>query len=278
MSSGKLLRSSSSTDGIQRFLTSCCAFRIFHPMYEFRLHHITRHKTYTDGKTPPKTIVALDDVTADIFPACITCILGASGSGKSTLLRLLNGLESPDAGEIFWRDKPLADYPPRELRRRVALVSQIPALFDGTVRQNLLFAFVAEKRAYLPTEEQLNDTLRLVNLEPSAFLDRPTSALSIGEKQRVMLARALLRSPEVLLLDEPTAALDTESTAIVEASILRLQERLSIACVWVTHLPGQARRVACQILVLKSGRLVHAMGKSQDSDRFLAEFERTLER
>ncbi len=164
-------------------------------MLEFRLQRVTRRKSYRNDSNSVKTVVALDTVTADICSDCITCILGPSGSGKSTLLRLLNGLESPDDGEIFLREKPLTDYPPRELRRRVALVPQAPALFDMTVEQNLRFAFLNDKETSQPSAERINDMLQLVNLDPATFLDRPTPALSLGEKQRVMLARALLRSP-----------------------------------------------------------------------------------
>ena len=245
-------------------------------MLEFRLQRVTRHKSYRNTSQSVKTVVALDEVTADICTDCITCILGPSGSGKSTLLRLLNGLESPDDGDIFLREKPLTDYPPRELHRRVALVHQAPALFDMTVEQNLRFAFLHDREASQPSAEHIDDTLQLVNLDPATFLDRPTLALSLGEKQRVMLARAMLRSPEVLLLDEPTAMLDTKSTAIIESSIWQLHKNLRVTCVWVTHSPRQARRVADRILLLQSGKVVFA-GNAQDAQPHLEELEKTLE-
>ncbi len=258
------------------FLTSRPTFRILREMLEFRLQRVTRRKTYKNDSNSIKTVVALDEVTADIYSNCITCILGPSGSGKSTLLRLLNGLESPDDGEIFLREKPLTDYPPRELRRRVALVPQAPALFDMTVEQNLTFAFYHDREASQPSTERINDVLQLVNLDPAIFLDRPTLALSLGEKQRVMLARALLRSPEVLLLDEPTAMLDTQSTAIIESSIRQLHKNLRVTCIWVTHSPRQARRVADQILLLQSGKAVYT-GSAQDAQPHLEKLEKTLE-
>ena len=245
-------------------------------MLEFRLQRVTRHKTYKNNSNSVKTVVALDEVTVDICSDCITCILGPSGSGKSTLLRLLNGLESPDAGNIFLRERPLSDYPPRELRRLVALVPQAPALFDMTVEENLRFAFLHDKEASQPSKERINDILQLVNLDPAIFLDRPTLALSIGEKQRVMLARALLRSPEILLLDEPTAALDTQSTAIIESSLLQLHNNLKITCIWVTHSPKQARRLADQILFLKSGKIIYG-GTADGAQPYLEELEKTLE-
>ena len=245
-------------------------------MLEFRLQRVTRHKTYKNDSNAVRTVVALDEVTADIYSDCITCILGPSGSGKSTLLRLLNGLESPDDGEILLREKPLTDYPPRELRRRVALVPQAPALFDMTVEQNFRFAFLHDREASQPSAERIHDTLQLVNLDPATFSDRPALALSLGEKQRVMLARALLRSPEVLLLDEPTATLDTQTTAIIESSIRQLHNNLKITCIWVTHSPRQARRVADRILLLKSGRIICA-GTTEDAQPHLEELEKTLE-
>ncbi|MBU1936141.1 ATP-binding cassette domain-containing protein [bacterium] len=257
-------------------MTSKLAFRILRAMLEFRLQRVTRHKTYRNNSNSVKTVVALDTVTADICSNCITCILGPSGSGKSTLLRLLNGLESPDDGEIFLGEKPLTDYPPRELRRRVALVPQAPALFDMTVEQNLRFAFLHDIETSQPSAERINDVLQLANLDSSTFLDRPTSALSLGEKQRVMLARALLRSPKVLLLDEPTAALDTKSTAIIESSIRKLNANTKITCIWVTHSPKQAQRLADRILLLKSGKVVFE-GSAADAKPHLEELENNLE-
>ena len=97
-------------------------------MHEFRLHHVTRHKTYTDGKASSKTIVALDDVTTDILPGCVTCILGASGSGKTVMLRHIIGLLRSDSGRILIDGTDITDFSEEQLRD---VRKKIATLFQG---------------------------------------------------------------------------------------------------------------------------------------------------
>jgi len=191
----------------------------------------------------------LDSVSAGIEPGA-TAVVGPSGSGKSTLLRLLNRLADPDAGEVSYRGRPLSEYDPLALRREVALVPQLPALLDGTVESNLRYA------AGLAGKELDSERcLALAGLAPD-FAARDVSELSVGERQRAMLARALAQRPRVLLLDEPTSALDQAARDEVEATLLRLRRELEISLVVVTHDPEQARRLGERALRLESGRVV----------------------
>ena len=191
----------------------------------------------------------LDSVSAEI-PVGATAIVGPSGAGKSTLLRLLNRLADPDHGAVAYRDRPLAGYDPLELRRRVSLVPQLPALLDGTVASNLGYA--AELAGI---ELDCDRCLVLAGLDPG-FAERDVSRLSVGEQQRAMLARALAQRPEVLLLDEPTSALDHAARDAIEATLAELRGELEISLVLVSHDPEQAKRMADWVVRMEDGRAV----------------------
>ncbi|HET7053668.1 MAG TPA: ATP-binding cassette domain-containing protein [Solirubrobacterales bacterium] len=191
----------------------------------------------------------LDRVGADLH-AGATAIVGPSGSGKSTLLRLLNRLADPDAGQISYRGRPLAEYDPLALRREVSLVPQLPSLLDGTVESNLAYAAQLAGR-----ELDAAECLGHAGLSPD-FTARDVAKLSVGERQRAMLARALAQRPEVLLLDEPTSALDHEARDAIEATLARLRADLAISLVVVSHDPEQARRLAERAVRLKAGRVI----------------------
>jgi putative ABC transport system ATP-binding protein len=190
----------------------------------------------------------LDSVSAEVRPGA-TAIIGPSGSGKSTLLRLLNRLVDPDAGSISYRERPLSEYDPLALRREVSLVPQLPVLREGTVESNLRYAAdLAAKQL------DCRRCLGLAGLD-GAFAERDVARLSVGEQQRVMLARALAQEPAVLLLDEPTSALDHAARDAVEATLLRLRRELDISLVVVSHDPEQARRLAERAVRLTDGRV-----------------------
>ena len=193
--------------------------------------------------------VILDDVSADI-PEGAACIAGPSGSGKSSLLRLLDRLRDPDRGEVRYRGRDVRTYEPLELRHRVALVPQLPALIEGTVSDNVRFAARLAGRT-----PDIGAILTHAGLDPS-FADRDASRLSVGEQQRVMLARALAQEPEVLLLDEPTSALDEQARDSVEATLARLRQELGLSYVLVTHDPDQAERMSDWCLRLALGGTV----------------------
>jgi putative ABC transport system ATP-binding protein len=193
----------------------------------------------------------LDSVSAAI-PAGVTAIVGPSGAGKSTLLRLLNRLADPDTGTIAYRGRPLNEYDPLALRREVSLVPQLPALLEGTVESNLAYAARLAGR-----ELDSGRCLLLAGLDPD-FAARDVVKLSVGEQQRVMLARALAQEPAVLLLDEPTSALDQVTRDAIEATLVQLRRELDISIAMVSHDPEQARRLGDWVVRLEGGRAIES--------------------
>ena len=191
----------------------------------------------------------LRDVTARL-PVGATSVFGPSGSGKSTLLRLLNRLADPDAGRVIYEGKDVRDLDPLVLRREVNLVPQLPALIDGTVHDNVAYGPRLAGRSF-----NARTCLELAGLD-TTFEERDTAKLSVGEQQRVMLARALALEPRVLLLDEPTSALDAAARDAVEGALRRLRRRTSISLVLVTHDSAQARRLADYVVRIDAGRAV----------------------
>jgi putative ABC transport system ATP-binding protein len=178
-----------------------------------------------------------------------TALVGPSGAGKSTLLRLLNRLAEPDLGTIAYRGQDVREYDVLELRREVALVPQLPALLPGTVAENVTYGPRLCGRGC-----DVVEALTLAGLDDT-FANRSAVQLSVGEQQRVMLARALALHPAVLLLDEPTAALDTKARDAVERTLIELRERLFASLIIVTHDPAQARRLSDRIVSLENGRI-----------------------
>ena len=191
----------------------------------------------------------LREVTASL-PEGASCVAGPSGSGKSTLLRLLNRLADPDAGTVRYRGRDVRELDVLKLRREVSLVPQLPALLEGTVAENVLFGPNLDGGS-----PDVARCLQLAGLDPS-FAERDAGRLSVGEQQRVMLARALALEPRVLLLDEPTSALDESARDAVEATLTRLRRQLEISMVLVTHDLQQARRLADWVVRIDRGRVV----------------------
>jgi putative ABC transport system ATP-binding protein len=192
--------------------------------------------------------IVLDGLRTSI-PSGATCVAGPSGAGKSTLLRLLNRLADPERGVVRYQGRDTRELDPLGLRREVGLVPQLPALLEGTVADNVLYG---PRLAGRPAD--VARSLTLAGLDGS-FAGREAARLSVGEQQRVMLARALALEPAVLLLDEPTSALDEEAKRAVEATLRALRERLELSFVFVTHDLLQAERLADRVLWLHDGRL-----------------------
>ena len=177
-----------------------------------------------------------------------TAILGPSGSGKSTLLRLLNRLADPDRGTVRFRGEDVRSVDVLALRRRACLVPQLPAPLPGTVADNVRYGAALAGREVDPVPP-----LEAAGLAPE-YAEREAAGLSVGEQQRVMLARALALDPEVLLLDEPTSALDEAARDAVERALGALAAR-GQSMVLVTHDRGQAERLAQRVVRVDEGRV-----------------------
>ena len=184
----------------------------------------------------------VEGFTAVISRVGLTAMVGSSGAGKTTLLRLLNRLDDPDAGQVLLDGKDVREYDVLQLRRRVQYVGQVPVTFPGTVAENLA---MAESSADAPA------LLGRVGLS-TALVERRADALSVGEAQRLSLARALACEPEALLLDEPTSALDTASKGGIEQLIRSLADG-GLTVVLVTHDPRQAAELADAVIEVGTG-------------------------
>lgn len=188
----------------------------------------------------------IDGVDLRLSVGPITMIMGPSGAGKSMLLRLLHGLDLPASGSVLWDGMPLTE----EVRKRQAMVFQRPVLLRRSVAANL--DFVRQLRGTTRSErhEELLGRVGLSGLER-----RPARSLSVGEQQRLALARALLLGPDVLFLDEPTASLDPASVLTIE-EIVREERDQGTKIVFVTHDLAQARRLADEVVFIHRGRVL----------------------
>jgi ABC-type methionine transport system ATPase subunit len=202
-------------------------------------------------------MVILRDLTVEIPRTEITALIGPSGSGKTSLLRLLNRLDDPVSGIVRFNGEPIVGYPVAALRRRVGFVFQQPAMFPGTVADNLRIAVELggpeAEAAALPIDYAL-DAVEL----SARYADRDADRLSGGERQRVSLARALMTRPEVLLLDEPTSALDPELAERLLTTIDRLPREYSVSVVMVTHRLAEAREHSDWTIMLEAGSVVES--------------------
>ncbi|MDT0214707.1 ABC transporter ATP-binding protein [Rothia sp. ARF10] len=198
-------------------------------------------------------VVALDGVDLDVADDELLVLVGRSGSGKTTLLRAVAGLETLDSGQVRLGGEDVTSLPPRG--RGVALVFQEAALFPHLrVRDNIEIgerARGAGRSSVAARTDEVAETLEVAHL-----LDRMPSALSGGERQRVALARAVIRSPRVLLLDEPLAAVDVEQRVRMRGVIRDVQRRLRVPMVHVTHDQGEAMALGDRVAMVDRGRVL----------------------
>jgi putative ABC transport system ATP-binding protein len=205
--------------------------------------HLTR---VVDGRA------IVNEVTIEVHAAEVLAVVGPSGSGKTSFLRLLNRLDEPTSGTVSLNGTDYRQIAPRDLRRRIGLVTQRPFLFPGTVTANIRFG--PRQRGEVLADRVVESLLSRVGL--AAYGSRDVSNLSGGEAQRVSLARSLANSPEVLLMDEPTSALDENAKLGVESLIRDVIRESRLTCVIVTHDFAQAARMADSALLLEAGRAV----------------------
>ena len=190
----------------------------------------------------------------DIYPGEIFALVGPSGAGKSTLLRLLNFLEPPTRGSLFFKGVRFDQdqTPPLDLRRQVTTVFQRPLLLNRSVKANVSYGL--HLRGQNHARDRTVAALERVRLADLA--DQQARTLSGGEAQRVALARALVLQPEVLLLDEPTANLDPYNVGLIEEIVTDLHAVQGTTIVLVTHNVFQARRLAQRVALILDGRIV----------------------
>ena len=199
----------------------------------------------------------LKEVSFAVRAGEVVSVVGPSGAGKSTLLRTINRLVEPTAGEVFLDGTPTSLMNPLELRRRVGMVFQMPALFGEAVEDAVLYgARLAGKSA------DVSRLLEVVGLEP-ALAERDPQSLSVGQQQRVSIARSLALEPEVLLMDEPTSALDGAARRRIEDLVRDLNERLGLTIVVVSHALDQVERIADRVVLLVDGQLDGEWGKEE---------------
>ncbi|KAI3830340.1 hypothetical protein MKW92_030869 [Papaver armeniacum] len=198
----------------------------------------------------------LFEVSVDIPKGLIVGIIGPSGSGKSTVLRSLNRLWDPPKNTVFLDNQDILDLDVLSLRRKVGMLFQSPVLFQGTVADNIRYGpKLAGKKL---SDDEVTKLLALADLD-SSFASKNGNELSVGQAQRVALARTLANDPEVLLLDEPTSALDPISTQAIEDTILKLKKTHKLTTVIVSHSVRQIQRIVDIIYLLVEGKIVEVL-------------------
>ena len=201
---------------------------------------------FEDVTVLARDVALVRGVSLQIAAGAPTVLVGPNGAGKSTLLRLAMGLIAPSRGRITWGGRAESD------SRRRAMVFQRPVMLRRSAAGNIAYALRADGIPRAERPRRLADILARVGLVHLA--DRPARRLSGGEQQRLALARALARDPEILFLDEPTASLDPAATKAVE-DILRDIAQSGVKIVMATHDLGQARRIAGEIVFLLRGEV-----------------------
>lgn len=240
------------------------------------LDHVTKIFKSTRRSEAPD-VMAVDDFHFEIPDGKLVGLLGPSGCGKSTTLNLICGLEAPTSGRIIFDDEDVTELPPE--KRGVGMVFQNYALYPHmTVRKNIVFPLENLKGVVkLPPDHitaRINRAAKLVQIED--ILDRKPRELSGGEQQRVAVARALVKTPRVLLMDEPLSNLDARLRLQTREEIRRIQQETGVTTVFVTHDQEEAMSISDMIVVMKDGR-VQQIGPPQkvydDPDNlFVAEF------
>lgn len=228
------------------------------------LKHITKNFGTTE---------VLRDINIQIDKGEFITLLGPSGCGKTTILRIIAGLEEPDSGKVYLNGEDVTDSEPN--KRDVNTVFQNYALFPHmTVEENISYGMKLRKTDKKQMAAKVAEALELVQL--SGYNKRMPSELSGGQKQRVAIARAIVNNPKVLLLDEPLGALDLQLRRQMQTELKRLQKKLGITFIYITHDQEEAMNMSDRIAVMREGLFEQIGGPAQIYDRpetsYVAEF------
>lgn len=231
---------------------------------EIRLEHIAKRFG---------TVSAVQDLTLHIDSGDMVALLGPSGCGKSTTLMMLAGIYKPSSGLIYFGEQVVNNLRPQE--RKIGMVFQSYALYPHmTIYQNIAFPLTIQKLSALEIKERVHQVAELVNVQN--LLERKPDELSGGQQQRVSLARALVKQPKILLLDEPLSNLDAALRLEMRVEIRKLQKELGITAIFVTHDQTEAMTIADKVAVMNNGSLMaYEQGLTlyeEPPNQFVAEF------
>ena len=220
-----------------------------------------------------KGVVAVQEFNLDIADKEFIVLVGPSGCGKSTTLRMVAGLEEISEGELYIDGKLMNDVAPKD--RDIAMVFQNYALYPHmTVYDNMAFSLKLKKTPKAEIDRKVREAAEILDI--TQYLNRKPKALSGGQRQRVAIGRAIVRSPKVFLMDEPLSNLDAKLRVQMRTAIKKLQRRLGITTIYVTHDQEEAMSICDLIAVMKDG-ILQQLGKPQDvydfpSNLFVAKF------
>ncbi|MFC1724212.1 ATP-binding cassette domain-containing protein [candidate division KSB1 bacterium] len=187
----------------------------------------------------------------------VLSVLGPSGSGKTSLLRLLNRIEDPTTGEIYYKEKLIKEYEVTGLRKKVAFLWQTPIVFKDSVREEFCFTAKISKATDKLDFDKILHLAQDLGFERS-FLDKNPQEMSVGEKQRLSLIRILMSDPEIILADEPTSALDIHSRDIVQQVLEEYLKNGLKGLIMVTHDLHLAENLSTEGIIIEEGKIKHS--------------------
>jgi len=200
-----------------------------------------------------ENVQVLKNISIEYQLEKIHVLLGASGAGKSSFLRLLNALNDPDSGSIRLGNINYSETSPRQIRKKVGMVFQKPALFEGTVYENLIWGLKIQKKVI--DEDKIKNILISLDL-PLEYLQKDIENLSVGEQQRVCIIRTLLVEPEIILFDEPVSALDPTNANKVLELVKKINKEYHKTIFLVSHIVETAVEIADTISFFQQGEIV----------------------
>jgi len=198
-------------------------------------------------------VVAVKKVNITFATGTVTCLLGPSGCGKTTMMRIIAGLETATAGDVFFDDDRITDLPTR--KREIGMVFQYPVVYRGiSVYRNIELPLLEEKLPEAERKKRIRQVIDILGLEDSA--DKDISQLDGGTRQKVAIARTVARQPAVILFDEPITSVDAEAKVQLKRALKELTRQLRQTIIYVTHDQTEAMTLADQIALMKDGEIV----------------------